>query len=647
MPNSVIIVEGLSKSYLIRPASRSRYIAVRDNVRRMAGRFVRSISPFRAQAGNSYDRAWEEATVLSDVSFNVQQGERVAIIGRNGAGKSTLLKILSGHIKPTKGTVHIKGRVASLHEIRAGFQNRLTGRDNIFRYGATLGMRKAATKRKFEEIIAFAEMEQWLDLPVKDYSADRCVRLAMALAICFTADILVVEDILSLADAAFQEKCRQKMEELSKAEGRTIVVASSDVSMMKGLCNKAMLLIEGKISAFGAIDEILPRHPGPEIRVQGKDIAGSAMVAGRFFDPNYPPKNEIIISNFEGGIGREWVRQGQTGTAEDDTNPAHCKYGKRGIVMASANKKSVVIDKYNIDALSALKDNDHIRLAYFTTDFIYFASARLYFSEDSSFSTCFSANIHVSTPLNGWFEFCINKKEFIGTPGAAWERVRHARIVFTAKRWETAKVTMSTLRMFKQVGKPKVIITIDDGLESAYSQAYPFMKKNDLRATLFVNGSLIGTPGHMTLANLHELQDKGFDVASHSWCHANLATSPYEVIENDVRKNYEFLVGNGFKAARLFAHPYGAYGVFANHIVMQYHDFARGTLSRMAVVGESSPFITPWYLKIVQNGGEKPILECLDDVIAENAIGILLFHGFWDKKTEWTMTSLEDFAANV
>ena len=228
-------------------------------------------------------------------------------------------------------------------------------------------------------------------------------------------------------------------------------------------------------------------------------LPASSVYAGHFIDTNYPPKNEIVISNFDGGAGKEWIQQGKIGTVENDTNPAHRKYGAYGIKMACADAQSVVIDKYNDTALAALKNNKYVRISYFTYDYDNVAWAMLYFAEDSSFKKNFSVDIR-STPLMGRFECCLNKKRFACTAGAAWERVRHARIVVMPKRHAAVTVTMSTLRMFTYSGKPKIILTMDDGLESQYTIAYPIMRRFNLRATLFIIGSLVGKPGILLLS---------------------------------------------------------------------------------------------------------------------------------------------------
>ena len=229
---TVIQVENLSKSYLIGHQSREAYLALRDimvETVKNAGR--RILHPMRAGSrGNSVEEIW----ALKDVSFEVKQGDRVGIIGRNGAGKSTLLKILSRITEPTKGRVRIKGRVGSLLEVGTGFHPELTGRENIFLNGAILGMTKAEIKRKFDEIVDFAEIEKFLDTPVKRYSSGMYVRLAFSVAAHLEPEILVVDEVLAVGDALFQKKCIERMERIASA-GITIFLISHNMSTILGI----------------------------------------------------------------------------------------------------------------------------------------------------------------------------------------------------------------------------------------------------------------------------------------------------------------------------------------------------------------------------------------------------------------------------
>jgi lipopolysaccharide transport system ATP-binding protein len=201
----------------------------------------------------------EDFWALRDVSFEVRQGEVVGIIGRNGAGKSTLLKILSRITEPTTGEVHLHGRVASLLEVGTGFHPELTGRENVFLNGAILGMHRAEIKRKFDEIVAFAEVEKFLDTPVKRYSSGMYVRLAFAVAAHLEPEILIVDEVLAVGDAQFQKKCLGKMQDVAKG-GRTVLFVSHNMGVVTSLCPKAMWLNKGALQRTGASRDIVNEY---------------------------------------------------------------------------------------------------------------------------------------------------------------------------------------------------------------------------------------------------------------------------------------------------------------------------------------------------------------------------------------------------
>src|SRR6202011_3565898 len=196
---------------------------------------------------------------LKDVSLEVKRGEVVGIIGRNGAGKSTLLKILSRITDPTKGRIEIRGRVASLLEVGTGFHQELTGRENIFLNGAILGMTRAEIKRKFDEIVAFAEVEEFLDTPVKRYSSGMYVRLAFAVAAHLDPEILVIDEVLAVGDAEFQKKCLGKMAEVAKG-GRTVLFVSHNMGAVTRLCSRAILLSAGRLEMAGDTAAVAGRY---------------------------------------------------------------------------------------------------------------------------------------------------------------------------------------------------------------------------------------------------------------------------------------------------------------------------------------------------------------------------------------------------
>ena len=249
MSNNVISVENLSKCYMVghRSASRERYTALRDVVVRKVHNFTRKAVDFVRGRQIIQGDEVEEFWALKNVSFNVEQGEVVGIIGRNGAGKSTLLKILSRITEPTEGRVRLRGRVASLLEVGTGFHNELTGRENIFLNGAILGMTRSEIRRKFDEIVAFAEVERFLDTPVKRYSSGMHVRLAFAVAAHLEPEILVIDEVLAVGDAEFQKKCLGKMSEVARG-GRTILFVSHNHAAVRSLCSHGIVLRGGKAS---------------------------------------------------------------------------------------------------------------------------------------------------------------------------------------------------------------------------------------------------------------------------------------------------------------------------------------------------------------------------------------------------------------
>ena len=251
MPLPAIEVSGLSKRYVIE--HESRHDSLRDTLHHTARKLWRR---FRWGTGFESEEFW----ALRDVSFTVQPGEVVCIIGRNGAGKSTLLKILSRITEPTSGSIKLRGRVASLLEVGTGFHPDLTGRENIFLNGAILGMRRAEIRAKFDEIVAFAEIERFLDTPVKRYSSGMYVRLAFAVAAHLEPEILIVDEVLAVGDAAFQNKCIGKMQSVSREEGRTVLFVSHNLKAVEHFCTRALLLNAGRLEGAGATAHIVAEY---------------------------------------------------------------------------------------------------------------------------------------------------------------------------------------------------------------------------------------------------------------------------------------------------------------------------------------------------------------------------------------------------
>jgi lipopolysaccharide transport system ATP-binding protein len=258
MNDIAIRCEGLGKQYHI--GEREHYRALRDTItnamtapfRRVRAAFNNSRVP---QQQNGHHTFW----ALKDLSFYIKRGEVVGIIGRNGAGKSTLLKILSRITAPTTGEIEICGRVGSLLEVGTGFHPELTGRENIFLNGAILGMKKAEIKCKFDEIVAFAELEKFIDTPVKRYSSGMYVRLAFAVAAYMEPEILLVDEVLAVGDASFQRKCLNKMQDVQH-EGRTIVFVSHNMHAVTRLCSRTILLDEGTIISDGPSHQVVSKY---------------------------------------------------------------------------------------------------------------------------------------------------------------------------------------------------------------------------------------------------------------------------------------------------------------------------------------------------------------------------------------------------
>lgn len=254
MSDIAVQVEGLSKRYIL-GQQQERYRSLRDTIAQQ----VKSIASNLTPHARGKTRTTSEFWALKDVSFEIRQGDQIGVIGRNGAGKSTLLKILSRITDPTSGKIQIQGRVASLLEVGTGFHPELTGRENIFLNGAILGMSKAEIRRKFDEIVAFAEVEKFLDTPVKRYSSGMYVRLAFAVAAHLEPEILVVDEVLAVGDAQFQKKCLGKMGQVA-GEGRTVFFVSHNMAAITALCNKALYLANGQLQAIGTADQIVKSY---------------------------------------------------------------------------------------------------------------------------------------------------------------------------------------------------------------------------------------------------------------------------------------------------------------------------------------------------------------------------------------------------
>jgi lipopolysaccharide transport system ATP-binding protein len=275
MSDYIIKVENLGKKYSIQhQGERERYVALRDVIAGAASAPLRWLRRQHGAWSNEHGVAnngngsrppspvvgqspIEDFWALRDVSFEVKRGEVVGIIGRNGAGKSTLLKILSQITEPTEGRVRIRGRVASLLEVGTGFHPELTGRENIFVNGAILGMTRAEIAKKFDEIVAFAEIEKFLDTPVKRYSSGMYVRLAFAVAAHLEPEILIVDEVLAVGDAEFQKRCMGKMKDVAANSGRTVLFCSHNLPAIAQLCSQTLLISAGRLITIGRSDQVI------------------------------------------------------------------------------------------------------------------------------------------------------------------------------------------------------------------------------------------------------------------------------------------------------------------------------------------------------------------------------------------------------
>ncbi|HEV7329762.1 MAG TPA: ABC transporter ATP-binding protein [Flavisolibacter sp.] len=260
MSETVLQVEGVGKMYRLGEVSTG---ALSHDINRWLAKVRGKEDPYKKIAEVN-DRAVKSESeyvwALQDVNFELKAGEVLGIVGKNGAGKSTLLKILSRITTPTVGEIRIKGRVASLLEVGTGFHHELTGRENIYLNGAILGMSKSEIQKKFDAIVDFAEVERYIDTPVKRYSSGMFVRLAFAVAAFLEPEILVIDEVLAVGDAEFQKKCLGRMQDVSKNEGRTILFVSHNMSSVAELCTKGLLLANGTAVHFGSITDVINKY---------------------------------------------------------------------------------------------------------------------------------------------------------------------------------------------------------------------------------------------------------------------------------------------------------------------------------------------------------------------------------------------------
>lgn len=331
MSDTVIRVENLGKKYVLshQQQGSSRYVALRDVIAdsvKSVGRRLRY--PNRPRMKPSQEEFW----ALKDVSFEVKQGEVVGIIGRNGAGKSTLLKILSRITEPTTGRISLKGRVASLLEVGTGFHPELTGRENIFLNGAILGMSKVEINRKFDEIVEFAEIARFLDTPVKRYSSGMYVRLAFAVAAHLEPEILVVDEVLAVGDAAFQKKCLGKMGSVAQ-EGRTILFVSHNVGVLQELVDCGIWIDSGEIRHQGKIKESIANY------LSSGSILGEHSIDLTDHRNRLPKMKKILrqicIKNADGFLAQEIHQSDQIVIEVDYQAPPNLKLAGAGFIIST------------------------------------------------------------------------------------------------------------------------------------------------------------------------------------------------------------------------------------------------------------------------------------------------------------------------
>lgn len=265
----IISVENLGKRYRLRHQPKAAYGTLRDALAQAARRVIRPTTAARSSLQTE-----EDFWALKSVSFDVQQSEVVGVIGRNGAGKSTLLKILSRITEPTTGSVRLRGRVASLLEVGTGFHPELTGRENIFLNGAILGMSKGEIRGKFDEIVGFAEVEKFLDTPVKHYSSGMYVRLAFAVAAHLEPEILIVDEVLAVGDAQFQRKCLGKMRAVADSSGRTVLFVSHNMATVGSLTDRVVMLRNGQVEYQGDTAEGVRRYLDVPGALRGRYVSG-------------------------------------------------------------------------------------------------------------------------------------------------------------------------------------------------------------------------------------------------------------------------------------------------------------------------------------------------------------------------------------
>ena len=297
MSNIAIKAENVSKYYRLGQINNGTLYAD------IQSWFARKLGKEDPHAKIGFDRAQSDKDgfwALKDINFEIKQGDRVGIIGRNGAGKSTLLKVISEITTPTTGNIYIKGRVASLLEVGTGFHPEMTGRENIYMNGAILGMKRAEITRQLDEIIDFAEIEKYIDTPVKRYSSGMYVRLAFAVAAHLQSEILIADEVLAVGDAQFQKKALGKMNDLSTSEGRTILFVSHNMGQIKALCENGFVLDKGRIINSGSIEDCINSYL--------TDSVGMSLSSFKIFEDDlnkpFQLKSVYVLDSFGNNVSK-------------------------------------------------------------------------------------------------------------------------------------------------------------------------------------------------------------------------------------------------------------------------------------------------------------------------------------------------------
>ncbi len=299
--SNAVEIKNLGKKYIISHDAKMPYKTFKETL-------VTAANPLNWGKKSQKEEFW----ALKDINLEFNAGDKIGIIGRNGAGKSTLLKLLSRITEPTTGKIIINGRVASLLEVGTGFHQELSGRENIFLNGAILGMSKAEIKRKFDEIVEFSGVEQFLDTPVKRYSSGMRVRLGFAVAAHLESEILIVDEVLAVGDAEFQKKCLGKMSEVSQKEGRTVLFVSHNMGVIRQLCNKGVFLDKGQVDFSGDVSEAVSRY---------LDLGGNSAVYKYNNGVDFVRiVNEADFANWDGQGDKEFVIEFDNKTGKEIKN---------------------------------------------------------------------------------------------------------------------------------------------------------------------------------------------------------------------------------------------------------------------------------------------------------------------------------------